>query len=142
MQKKDTESLLCELKRDASIDRFLSENQEEFIQPLHTYLEDLLSKKHLEKNKVIHASQLDRIYAYQIFSGQKPNPSRSKLLAIALAMQLSLNEVQYLLRYAGLGALYPRNPWDAIIISAIEQQLSVSKANDLLGKIGETQLLR
>ncbi len=142
MQKKDTENLFAELEQDAKIERFLSENQGEFLRPLPEYLEQLLAQKHLEKNEVIHESHLDRGYAYQIFSGRKENPSRPKLLALALAMRLDLAETQYLLRYAGHGSLYPRNPWDSIVISAIGQGLSVMETNLLLEKLGETVMLQ
>lgn len=142
MNRKDTDSLFAELKRDRKIEEFLSENKDEFLVPLSEYLEQLLKEKGLEKAEVIHASRLDRSYAYQIFSGRKDNPSRPKLLALALAMKLELSEVQYLLRYAGHGILYPRNPWDSIVISAIGQRLSVMEANLLLEHLGETQMLR
>ena len=141
MPKKDTESLLSELKHDAKIERFLSENQEEFLRPLPEYLEQILQEKGLEKSTVIQDSCLDRTYGYQIFSGRRDHPSRPKLLALSRAMGLNLEETQYLLRYAGQGALYPRNPWDSIVISAIEQKLSVREANLLLEKLGETELL-
>lgn len=142
MNTKDTDSLFAELKRDRKIEKFLSENKDEFLVPLSEYLEQLLKEKNLEKTEVIHASHLDRSYVYQIFSGRKDNPSRPKLLALALAMKLELSEVQYLLRYAGHGTLYPRNPWDSIVISAIEQRLSVMETNLLLEQLGETQMLR
>ena len=142
MNRKDTNSLFAELKRDRKIEEFLSENKDEFLVPLSEYLEQLLKEKNLERTEVIHASCLDRSYAYQIFSGRRDNPSRPKLLALALAMKLELSEVQYLLRYAGHGILYPRNPWDSIVISAIEQRCSVMEANLLLERLGESQMLR
>ncbi len=141
MRQKDTDKLFNELKQDMKIERFLSENQDEFVRPLPEYLEQLLKEKHREKNAVVQESHLDRGYAYQVFSGRKKNPSRPKLLALALAMGLNLDETQYLLRYAGQGLLYPRNPWDSIVISAIGQGLSVMETNLLLEKLGETILL-
>ena len=119
MNKKDTDSLFAELKRDRKIEEFLSKNKDEFLVPLSEFLERLLKEKNLEKTEVIHASRLDRSYAYQIFSGRKDNPSRPKLLALALAMKLELSDVQYLLRYAGHGILYPRNPWVTKLLQKI-----------------------
>lgn len=141
MRTKDTDSLFAELKADKRIERFLTDNQEEFTLPLSQYLEQLLVAKGLEKSTVIKESGLDRIYAYQIFSGRREKPSRPKLLALTRAFSLNLEETQYLLRYAGLGILYPRNPWDSIVISAIGQNLSTKETNLLLEKLGETQLL-
>ena len=51
-----------------------------------------------------------------------------------------MDEIQYLLRYAGFGLLYPRNQWDAIIISAVEQKFTVAQTNELLYRLGEKTL--
>ena len=141
---KDTDTLLNEIrdsKEPADIEGFLARNVGELVRPLHEYLGDLLRERHLEKQDVIRRSRLERSYAYHIFSGDRPNPSRPKLLAIALAMGLGLPEVQYLLRYAGHGILYPRSPWDSVIITAIEQGMSVDEANALLEQLGSRQLV-
>ena len=113
----------------------------QIVMPLDEYLKKLLAEKNLERAEVIESSGLNREYAYHIFSGKKNNPSRPKLLALAVAMKLNLEEVQYLLRYAQQGILYPRNQWDAVIISAVEQKLSVTQTNELLHSLGETIFL-
>lgn len=138
---KDTDKLFAELKDDKNIRNYLSRNRDEFILPLGEYLESLLAEKNLTKQAVIDKSGLNREYAYHIFSGTRKNPSRTKILALAVAMDLNLEEIQYLLRYAKLSPLYPRNPWDSIIISAIEQNLNVMQTNELLNQLGETILL-
>ena len=122
---KSTGELFAELKSEKNPADWRNRNQAEFILPLNEYLEKLLAEKNLSKQEVIIRSGLNREYAYHIFAGIKKNPSRQKLLALAIALELNLDEVQYLLRYARQGVLYPRNQWDAVIISAIEQKLSV-----------------
>ncbi len=141
MHEKDTEELFSELKEDGDIRQFLSRNEKELLLPLHEYLEQMLEEKGLKKADVIQASMLERTYGYHIFSGVKANPSRRKLLALALAMGLELDEAQHLLRYAGEPMLYPRNPWDSILISAVRKGLSVKETNDLLAQMGEKELL-
>lgn len=141
MHEKDTEELFSELKEDKDIRQFLSKNRKELLLPLHEYLGQLLEEKGLRKMEVVQASLLERTYAYHIFSGLKPNPSRVKLLALALAMHLDLDETQHLLRYARQSMLYPRDPWDSVIISAIQKGLPVKEANILLEQMGETQML-
>ena len=137
---KNTGELFTELKGEKNLSGYFRRNNEEFVLPLNEYLEKLLTEKNLTKKEVIERSGLNREYAYHIFSGLKKNPSRSKILAIAMAMELDLEEIQYLLRYAGLGLLYPRNQWDAVIISAVEQKLSVTQTNELLYRLGEKTL--
>ncbi len=138
---KDTDELFVELREDNDIKNYLRRNRAEFVQPLSEYLANLLAQKQLSKQAVIERSGVQREYAYHIFSGLKKNPSRPKILALAFAMGLTLEETQYLLRYAKQSPLYPRNPWDSIIISAIDQRLSVLQTNELLSQLGETLFL-
>ena len=141
MPEKDTETLFSELKEDADVKAFLSRNQDELLPPVSEYLRGLIQEKGLRLSEVIRAAHLNRNYAYHIISGEKPNPSRIKLLALALAMKLNLDETQHLLLCGGHSTLYPRNPWDSVVISAIEQGLSVTETNLLLEQLGEQELL-
>ncbi|MBR2179746.1 MAG: DNA-binding protein [Selenomonadaceae bacterium] len=139
--KKSTTELFTELKEDRDIEGYLNRNQDEFMVPLNEYLTNLLKEKNLLKKDVVRESGLNREYAYHLFAGTKDKPSRQKVLAIGVAMGLNLEEMQYLLKYAKLNILYPRNQWDSVIISAIEQQLNVIETNDLLHQLGESLLL-
>lgn len=136
MYDKDTDELFEELKIQPDVENFLAENFSELTIPLHEYLNKILQKKKLSKSEIVKQLNFDRNHAYHIFAGDK-KPSRQKLLAISRAMNLNLDETQYLLRYAGFAILYPRNAWDAVIISAIQQNLSVRETNYLLEQLGE-----
>ncbi|MBR1580509.1 MAG: DNA-binding protein [Selenomonadaceae bacterium] len=138
---KDTDELLAELKATSDVENYLNSNQNEFAVPLHEYLQNLLDEKHLNKSEIIKQSGLNREYAYHIIEGNRKNPSRPKVLAIGVAMGLNLDEMQYLLKYAKQNPLYPRDPWDSVIIFAIEQRLNVLETNELLDQAGETLLL-
>ena len=95
------------------------------------FLNRLLGAKKLKKADVIKTSGLNKVYGYQIFSGIK-NPSRDKLLAIAVAMKLSLDECQQLLRIARVNELYAKNKRDSIIIFGLVKQLDITEPSDLL----------
>ena len=137
---KKSRALIAELKH-IEIGDYLELNHNEFLVPLYKYLQLLLENKGLTKTDVIHQSQLDRRYAYHIFSGTKQNPSRNKILALANAMNLNLNETQSLLQHSRHCPLCPRSPADSIIISAINQQLDVIHTNTLLKKFNIPELL-
>ena len=136
MYDKDTDALFEELKIQPDVENFLANNAEELTLPLHEFLNQLLQEKNLSKTELIKQLNFDKKHAYHIFAGLK-KPSRTKLIAIARAMNLNLSETQYLLRYGGYAILYPRNAWDAVIISSIEQNLSFSETNFLLEQLGE-----
>lgn len=125
------------------------------ISELNEYTETLAEQKgfscfseylctHLQKNNIlesdlIHASQIQRNYAYQILNGTK-NPGRDKVLALCLASHMTYEEMQRALCLADLGKLYPRRKKDSVIIFALEHQLSVQQTNELLYEEGENPL--
>ena len=139
---KDTEQLNNELKEADDIEKFVNDNEEHFRDfTLESYLQYLLDTKQLNKADVIKDSRLDIGYAYHIFSGQKKRPAREKILSIALAMKLEVDEAQRLLYYAGAETLYVRNPWDSVVLFALDKHLTVDETNDLLNKLSEADNL-
>ncbi len=132
MPAKDTQQLENELSEADNVKTFLDANAENFRQfTLADYLRNLLDEKNLIKAQVIRNSQLDEGYAQHIFGGRK-NPSRNKVLSLALAMELSPKETDYLLYYAKQNKLYARNERDAVIAFALETHKTVLQANELL----------
>lgn len=139
MFEKDTDKLFEELKINPDVENFLAQNEDEFKKPLHEYLTKLLQEKNLLKSDIVKKINPNDKHIYHIFSGIK-KPSREKLLAIARAMELNLQETQYLLRYGGFAILYPRDTWDAVIISAIENNLSVIETDLILSQLKQPLL--
>lgn len=140
MRDKTTDELFNELKTDLDIENFIAANQTEFTTPLHKYLSEILENKNLTRKEIAFEMNVDPSYIHHIFSGKK-NPSRERLLAIARAMNLNLKETQYLLRYAGFGILYPRNPFDSVVIYAIENNLTFKEMNNYLKQLGELPIV-
>ena len=102
MPAKDTAQLENELVEADNMKKFLDDNEENFRRfTLAEYLRRLLVEKKLSKAQVIKNSQLDEGYAHHIFGGRK-NPSREKILSLALAMELSPKEADYLLFMRGI----------------------------------------
>jgi len=141
MPAKDTNELLHEIKQSDSVQKFLQDNQSEMVRRyLPEYLARLLQTKGLSQKEIIRNSGLDKSYACHIFSGER-STTRPKLLALALAMKLTIDETQHLLHYAGLPQLYARVPWDSILLHAISHQKTVIETNLLLDDFGERPLL-
>ena len=139
---KDTSELQNELKRAEGLEKFLADNQKDFRKyTLAEYLERLLKEKKLSKGEVIAKSRLERMYAYHIFAGRKKNPSREKIIVLALAMELTPEETQYLLYYAGVEPLYVRNPLDSVLWYALEHKMSVVDTNIMLEQMSELSLI-
>ena len=131
---KQTDELLKELDNTSDINQYLSTNRDELIeQNVAKYLNELLEKKeNLTKSKLIKSTSLSESYIYDIFRGEKSNPSRNKLLQIAFAMSLDLETTQKLLKIAKVGILYPRIKRDSIIIFALNKNLDFFECENLL----------
>lgn len=131
---KQTDELLKELANTSDINQYLSTNRDELIeQNVAKYLNELLEKKeNLTKSKIIKSTSLSESYIYDIFRGEKSNPSRNKLLQIAFAMSLDLETTQKLLKIAKVGILYPRIKRDSIIIFALNKNLDFFECENLL----------
>jgi len=140
MSEKTTAELFNEIKKNSDIENFIARNENEFSKPFHKYLSELLRERNLTVKQIAFELKLDVSYIHHIFSGKK-GVSRARLLAIARAMKLNLDETQYLLRYGGYGILYPRNPFDSVIISAIEHDLNFEEMNEYLKQLGELQIV-
>jgi len=141
MDDKTTTTLLNELQSTKNVYDFINQNQNNLkTYPLPEYLNYLLHEKNCTKSEIIKRSGLNQIYAYHIFSGNK-KPSRKKVISLALAFQLTFKEAQILLKCAHISELYIRNPWDSIIIYALNQHLNVLSTNELLMNLTETSFL-
>lgn len=137
--KKSTEELLKILK-SSSLDAYLTENEGEMAEnPICDYLTAVLNEKDLKKSEVIKKSNIQTNYAYQIFSGVKI-PSRDKLISLCFGMNLTLDETQTLLKYAGYAPLYPRNKRDSVIISELEKGETVMRCNITLDELNLSPL--
>lgn len=127
MQKK-TDELLNELKHSALSD-FISENDTEFLSgEFKDYLMRLADEKGMTRAEIIRRAGLFDVYAYQIFAGKK-HPSRDNAVRLCFGLALDSEEASELLKHSGYAPLYPRNKRDSVIISALENHLSVTELN-------------
>ena len=133
---KDTSKIVEELGLSPDFKTFYSENKDYMVKEnLSQLLDKLITKYNLKKSQIIRAAEMSEVYAYQIFSGLRV-PERKKILCIAVAMGLSLNEVQTLLKSAGYSTLYVKMPFDSIILYGICKKLSVVEINEILYEYG------
>ena len=133
---KDTSKIVEELGLCSDFKTFYSENKDYMVkEDLSQLLDKLIVKYSLKKSQVIREAQMSEVYAYQIFSGLRV-PERKKLLCLAIAMKLTLDEVQTLLKSGGYSTLYVKLPFDSIVIYGICKKLSVIRINEILYEYG------
>ncbi len=133
---KDTSEMLLELEGCSDFKEFLNENSETIIKKeLSHCLIELLDKHNIKKSEAVKNSEINEIYAYQIFAGSRI-PERNKLLCICIGMGLELSEVQTLLKSTGYAPLYIKNPFDCTIVFGIHKKLKLLEINSLLYENG------
>lgn len=131
---KDTMTLQSELRHSEDVEQFMEANQSEFdLLSMAEYLNELLKKYKLEKSDVVKRGGFTGTYLYRIFDGTK-NPSRDKLIQLALGFPLTVEETQKLLRLGGYAELYVRDSRDAFLMFGLEKKYELAEVNELLYK--------
>lgn len=129
--KKSTDELLNNIKSTISIEDFIKENKEEYLSiSVDEYLKKLLHEKHIKISQISLNSCLGD-YVYKVFNGKR-KAARDIYIAIGIAMELTYNEFQFLLRLAKYSMLDPRDARDSIILYAISNKLNVMETNEIL----------
>ncbi len=131
---KDTMTLQSELRHSDDVEQFMKANQSEFdLLSMAEYLNELMKKYEVEKSDVVKRGGFTGTYLYHIFDGTK-NPSRDKLIQLALGFPLTVEETQKLLRLGGYAELYVRDSRDAFLMFGIEKKYKLAEVNELLYK--------
>lgn len=129
---KDTNNLRQELMETATLDQFLSENQNNFNRDsICELLNRLFQKRRISKATLAKQSGMSEVYLHQVFSGRR-NPSRNRLLCLCFGLNASLEETQELLKQCGFAQLYPKDRRDAIILYGILNGMDLFAVNDKL----------
>ena len=138
---KRTNDLMEELSgQDTDLDRYFEENPTSFINvDIKEFWKKAVDTSSKTKSDIINKADMSYCYFYDVTNGRKI-PSKDKIIRIALAMNLSLDDCQEALRISGKSALYPRIKRDSILIYAINKGYSIYQTNDLLAEHGEEML--
>ena len=135
----ETQELLNRLETEDDIALFFKENEGEFLTiDLRELLNELVAHTELNQSDIVRKSgQGD--YVYKVFNGDR-KPSRDILIGIAIGMNLTFKETQFVLRIAKQAALDPRDKRDSILIYSINTGLEYPKVNDLLSEMNEKSI--
>ena len=136
MKKRITREFYDEISESKDLKSFIMNNEDKFIHvDLPEYLDLLLSAKDKTKKEMISSAGIEKSYLYQIFNGRR-TPSRDKLLRIALALKLALDDTQRLLIVAEKPILYPSRKRDAAIMYSLIKGYSLDKTQISLYDMG------
>lgn len=129
----DLMNKLTSTDNPGELDRYLEEIRDKYPKDFSSYIRTVLAEKGMSIADMQKASCIDRTYIYQIMDGSK-HPGRDKIIAMAIACNMTLPECQRALEIAQEGILYAKSRRDSLIIYAINNQLDVMNLNALLDK--------
>ena len=131
-----TEELMGALSGEKDFESVTDAISGEFTDdPLAALMEQLMGKYGVSRSELIARANLERSYAYQIFSGRR-TPSRDRLIQLAIGMGADLEDTQKLLSRGGRNELYPRIKRDAAIIYCIGKGWSLMDCQMFLDSHG------
>ena len=121
-----TSKLLQNLFKTASLDRFLRrlDDTDCNIPPFHEYINTVCTEKNVTQEHIIKKADIERTYGHQLFRGTR-TPSRDKVIQLAFGFELGYEETQKLLSIARKSNLHPKVKRDAVIIYALERELTL-----------------
>lgn len=135
--RKSTDDLFDELGKKCEITDYINNNSSSFVfHSIHDFWEQACKKSGLSKTNIINKADFNYCYFYDVINGRKI-PSKDKIIRLALAMHMSLDDCQQALRLSDKPLLYPRVKRDSIIIYALNNNLSFYACNELLSKFNE-----
>ena len=120
-----TSKLLQSLFKTASLNRFFRrlDDSDCSIPPFHEYINALCAEKGVPQEHIVKKADIERTYGHQLFRGAR-TPSRDKVIQLAFGFDMGYEETQKLLSVARKSTLHPKVKRDAVIIYALEHELS------------------
>lgn len=136
MAEKKTHQLEDELCESHDIQNFLKENESQIKdQNCSRYIRELIHNKKASAAILIRKTNIEKSYFYQILKGRR-KPGRDKILLIAIALDLTMDETQKLLKICKEGNLYAKDRRDIVIQYCIINNYDVIKTQTYLENNG------
>jgi len=111
------------------------------FKPFSGYFKELLRLHGKTQQSVIRKAGFSDKYGYRLLSEESHTRQRDYILRLCLAAELSLDELQRVLRLYGMAPLYARTARDAVIISAVSHGIfELDAINELLTENGQTAI--
>ncbi|MBQ1894308.1 MAG: XRE family transcriptional regulator [Clostridiales bacterium] len=105
-----------------------------------SYLKEIMDRKGVDRSSLYRSARIERTYVYQLLDGRRLHPGKDKVIMIALALQMNVDEVKNALEYADTGCLSIKSVRDSILLYSIKKKNSIAATNALLEQFGEKPL--
>lgn len=129
IESKNLYAFFYETNLQEIIDTFINDKYS-----INYYLYKIREIKKLKNEDIAEKSNLDVNTIDSYFKGgnSKRNPSRDALMALSFAFELSIEDLNYLLKISGRNEIYLKNKRDIIIAKCIIDQKNIYETNKIL----------
>lgn len=141
-RKPNTEILAERLINSHDIHTFLDHHDKKIdAEHFNDFLYKLIEAKGLKISDCLKRSQINESYGYQLFNGKR-QPSRTKVLQIALGINCTLEQTNRLLKLAEKSELYVKDQRDAVVMFALNKGWSLYDTEALLIERGLESIIK
>lgn len=141
-KRSSTEILAESLIKSSDIDAFLDTHSHSIIaENFCDYLYHLVEVRNMKISECLRRAMINESYGYQLFNGKR-QPSRTKVLQLALGLGLALDETNRLLKLAEKSELYVKDQRDAVVMFALNNKWSLFDTEALLNERGLPSIVK
>ena len=128
----DVNTLVASFKNPAKLNSFFESSQHHETK-FYRYLNDLLKAKNRKRSDIEKKIPFSRSQLDSLLNGNKEPKNREHILSIGIALHLNVDEMNELLKVAGLKPLdAKRSKGDAVICLGLSQREDIYYINKLL----------
>ncbi|MCL2216867.1 MAG: hypothetical protein FWB91_07575 [Defluviitaleaceae bacterium] len=129
---KRTDELSFELETSKNIHKYMETNEAEFDDKnFYSFLSVLISDSGKPKTRIVADSCISEPYLYNLLRGEK-RPTRNSVIKLAFGLGLTLETTERLLMLAGHSSFYVRHKRDALLKHALQNNMTICEADNLL----------
>ncbi|MCR5104341.1 MAG: hypothetical protein K6B68_07795 [Eubacterium sp.] len=125
------DKLTTEVSDERSLEEYLGRIEPYADMDFLDYFRKLMEKHDISKSFLANNSYISRDVVYKILDGSR-RATRNNLFALCLAAHFSIDEVEKCLVLSHNQKLYPKEQRDAIIIYAINRNMTIMELNNIL----------
>jgi transcriptional regulator with XRE-family HTH domain len=127
-----TEILKSRLLQSESLDEFIELHHKDINSAtFKEYLYAIIEQKGIKMSEAFQMAQMSESYGYQLINGKR-QPSRDKVIQLAIGLSLTLLETNRLLKLSGKSELYVKDQRDAVFMFSINKKWTLFDVEALL----------
>ena len=127
-----TDILNDKLFKSRDFKEFIKNNEDHIrTDSFNHFLYDLILQSGLKNTEIFVRSGIGESYGYQLLNGNR-QPSRDKIIQLAIGLKLSVEKTNQMLRLAEKGELYVKNKRDAVVMFSLINNYDLIDTNVLL----------